>query len=202
MKLHRILKDRTAIRILKMLYDQEAMKKGYAMKLSYAKNRLGMVLSPGSSVELLSKFSLVGIDHVGNDMVMSITNKGKEFIEIFDQLVEIFAGKEGKEGKAAFADKVKVRYELTMQEKRIIVLCYKISKEIGRDFVALKTLVEELYPNQLNQTNKTSTVSRYISRLEEIKLMEKKKEGRNSYVKVTEKGLKTIKEQYLNGLMH
>lgn len=198
MKLHRILKDRTAIRILKMLYDQEAMKKGYSMKLSYAKNRLGMVLSPGNSVEILAKHGLVGIDHVGNDMVMSITNKGKEFIEIFDQLIELFAGK----NKAMQAEKVKVRYELTMQEKRIIVLCYKISREIGREFIALKILVEELYPNLPNQANKTSTVSRYISGLEELRLMERKKEGRNSYVKVTEKGLKTIKEQYLNGLMH
>ena len=198
MKLHHLLQDRTSVRILKMLYDQEAAKKGYAMRLSYARNRLGMLLSPGSSVELLAKHGLVGIDHVGNDMIMSITDKGKEFIEIFDQLIELFDGK----NKAVQAEKVRVRYELTMQEKRIIVLCYKISREIGREFVALKTLVEELYPNLPNQANRTSTVSRYVSKLEELRLMERKKEGRNSYVKVTEKGLKTIKEQYLNGLMH
>src|SRR3989344_3396092 len=170
MKLHHLLKDRTAIRILKMLYDQEAMKKGYTMRLSYAKNRLGILLSPGSSAELLGEKGLVGIVHVDNDMVMSIINKGKEFIEVFDQLIELFAAKDGKEGKAAFADKVKVRYELTMQEKRIIVLCYKISREIGREFIAMKTLVEELYPNLPSQANKTSTVSRYVSRLEELKL--------------------------------
>lgn len=196
MKLHLLLKDRTAVRVLKMLYDQETAKKGYTLRLSYARNRLGMVLSPGESVDRLSRMGLVGIDKVDDDLVMSITDKGKEFIEVFDQLVEIFNGKKREEKK------ISVRYELTMQEKRIIVLSYKISRELGREFIALKTLVEELYPNEQNQVNKTSTVSRYISRLEELRLMEKKKEGRNSYVKVTEMGLKTIKEQYLNGLMH
>jgi len=197
MRLHHLMQDRTAIRILKMLYDNEAAKKGYSMRLSYAKNRLGMTLSPGKSVETLSRFGLVGIDNVGNDMVMSITNRGKEFIEVFDQLIELFAAK-----KPSYAGKVKVRYELTGQEKRIIVMAYKIGKEIGRDFIALKTLVEELYPLQQNQANKTSAVSRYISKLEELRLMERKKEGRNTYIRVTENGLKTIKEQYLNGLMN
>jgi len=194
MRLHHLLTDRIAIRILKLLYDLETQKKGvYTMKLSDAKISLKLNSSPENSITILSTMGLIGVDAVNGDHIMSITNKGKEFIEIFDQLIELFLAKDQK-GK-----KVSVKYELTAQEKRILVLTYRISKEIGRDFVALKTLVEELYPNQ---DNKTGAVSRYISRLEEIKLMERKKEGRNSYVKVTDKGFRTIREQYLNGLMH
>lgn len=195
MNLYRLLTDRNAVRILKILYDNELQNKGsYTMKLSLAKKKLGLMFSPKKSVNKLSSLGLVGVDSVNGDYIMSMTNKGKEFIEVFDQLVELFSAKKERDEK-----KVRVRYELTAQEKRIMVLTYRIGKEIGRDFVALKTLVEELYPHQ---KNKTSTVSRYISRLEELRLMERKKEGRNIYVRVTEKGFRTIKQQYLDGLMH
>lgn len=195
MKLHSLLTDRIAVRLLKLLYDQEAQKKGsYTIKLSMAKKKLGIPAAPAKSVEHLCSLGLAVVDSVDGDCIVSITNKGKEFIDVFDQLVELFMSKEQKDSR-----KVRVRYELTAQEKRIMVLTYRVSKELGRDFIALKTLVEELYPAQ---KNKTGTVSRYVSRLEELRLMEKKKDGRNSYVRVTEKGFRIIREQYLNGLMH
>ncbi|MFO8016587.1 MAG: hypothetical protein R6U32_05770 [Candidatus Woesearchaeota archaeon] len=195
MALHHLLKDRAAVRLLKTMYDHEAMNKGsYTMKLSEAKKKLGLAADAKEQAMLLSSHGLAGIDKVNGDYIMSITNKGKEFIEVFDQLVELFRPKE-----SAGAKKVSIKYELTAQEKRIMVMAYRISREIGRDFVAMKTLVEELYPNK---GNKTSTVSRYISRLEELNLMERQRQGRHTYVKVTESGFKMIKEQYLKGLMH
>lgn len=194
MKLHPLMQDRTAIRILKMLYDQEVASRGsYTMRLSAARKRMGLFFAPFKSMDALSSYGLIGVDSVDGDYIMSMTNKGKEFIELFDQIVELFAVR--KDGQK----KVRVRYELTSQEKRILVLTYRICKEVGNDFVPLKALVEELYPHQ---DNKTSIASRYISKLEELRLMERRKEGRNTLVRVTEHGFKTIKEQYLNGLMH
>lgn len=194
MKLYHLLTDRAAVRILKMLYDEEVLNKGsYTMKLSDARKKLGLILSPKSSVTSLSGCGLVTTDSVDGDTIMSITNKGKEFIESFDQLVDIYHGKKPEQKS------IRVKYELTSQEKRIIIMAYKISSEMGKELVPLKTLVQELYP--YDQRGKTSVVSRYISRLEEIKLMQRTKEGREVFVSVTEQGFKTIKEQYLKGLM-
>jgi len=194
MKLHHLLKDRDAVRILKMLYDEEVLKKGsYTMKISSARKKLGLLLPPKNSVINLSDCGLVTTDNVDGNLIMSITNKGKEFIESFDQLAEVFKGRKPEQKS------IRVNYSLMQQEKRVLVMAYRISTESGMEFVPLKILVQELYP--YDQRGKTSVVSRYISKLEEIKLMERKKDGRVVLVSVTEQGFKTIKEQYLKGLM-
>lgn len=193
-RLYDLLKDRTAIRILKALYDHEASKKNsYTLHLNEISRSLGLADYPKESAENLSGFGLVAMDTVNGDIVMSITNKGKDFIEIFDQLIELFMPE--KVGKKM----ISVKYELTIQEKKILVLSYKISKESGSDFIAMNTLVQELYP--YNQSGKASAVSRHISKLEEINLMSRKKEDKEILVSVTDKGLKTIREQYLKELM-
>ncbi|MCX6707620.1 MAG: hypothetical protein NT001_05785 [Candidatus Woesearchaeota archaeon] len=194
MKLYPLLNDRNSVNVLKILYDNETKNKNsYTLKLSEVKKAIGLSSYPKESALLLSTYGLIALDYVDNDYIVSITNKGKEFIEIFDQLVDIF------KPKTVGEKSVSIRYELTGQEKRILVMAYKISKETGRDFIPLNLIVQEIYP--YNQQGKASTVSRYISKLEEIKLMEKKKEGRNILVSVTEQGFKTIREQYLKGLM-
>ncbi|MBU0536751.1 MAG: hypothetical protein KKE20_07320 [Nanoarchaeota archaeon] len=195
MKLHPLIIDRDAINILKVIYDHEVIQKNsYTLKLSDARSRTSINGTGVAAAEKLSSYNLIALDAVDNDHIMSITNKGKEFIEVFDQLVELFQPKQ--KGQQS----VSIKYELTNQEKKILVLTYKISKESGSDFVSLKMLVEELYP--INQGGKSGAVSRYVSKLEEIGLMQKKKEGRKIFVSVTEKGFKTIRQQYLKGLMH
>ena len=194
MHLRALLNDRTAINILKILYDNEVLEKSsYTMRLSQAKQKLSLAAMPVSSAELLSSAGLMAFDRVNGDCVMSITNKGKEFIEIFDQLVDLCRP------QIAETRAVRIRYELTGIEKKILIIAYRIGKEAGTDFIALKTLVQELYP--YDQKGKTAIVSRYIRKLEEIALVERKKDGRNTVVKLTEKGFKTIREQYLRELM-
>ena len=195
MVLYPLLMDRVAIRTLKLLYDNEVLEKSsYTLKLSDTQRRLGLSSMPSSSADLLASHGLIALDAVNGDKIMSITEKGKEFIEIFDQLIDLFKPKIIEEKQA-----VRVRYELTGLEKRVLILTYRISKEAGTDFITLKTLVQEIYP--YDQKGKTATVSRYVKKLEEIALVERKKEGRNSFVKVTDKGFKTIKDQYLKELV-
>ena len=195
MKLHPLLTDRTAINILKTLYNHEVIEKNsYTIKLSEAGKKACCSSYPLESAQKLSSYGLIALDAVEKDHVMSMTNKGKEFIEIFDQLVELFQPKRTGERS------VRIKYELTNQEKRILVLAYKISKESGSEMVPLKMLVQELYP--YDQAGKASVVSRYISKLEELSLMQRSKEGRNVLVSVTEQGFRTIREQYLKGLIH
>lgn len=194
MKLYPLLNDRNSINILKILYDHETKhKNSYTLKLSDIKKAIGLSSYPKESALLLSTYGLIALDYVDKDYIVSITNKGKEFMEIFDQLADLFRPK--RVGDRSMS----IRYELTGQEKRILVMAYKISRETGREFIPLNLIVQEIYP--YNQQGKASTVSRYVSRLGEIKLMEKRKEGRNTLVSVTEQGFKTIREQYLKGLM-
>lgn len=196
MRLHDLFQDRTSIRILKMLYDCEVVQKGaHTMRLSEARRSLGLVFAPKGSVSRLVRFGLVCADHVDGDMIMSLTGKGKEFIDLFDQILELFMS----QGKKMAGRNVRIRYDLTEQEKRIMVLTYRMCKEIGQDLIELKALVEELHPDQ---SGKTGSVSRYVSRLGELNLMNKERRGRQTFIGVTEAGFRTIREQYLNGLMH
>ena len=195
MALYDLLIDRTAINVLKALYEHEVREKAsYSTKLSLIKQRVGVPVGLPSLQRLVGQ-ELVTMDLAEGEHILSITNKGREFIEIFDQLADLFAPREKEEQKG-----VRVKYELTSQEKRILILAYKMSKEAGVAFIPLKTLVTELYPHA-DYRAKMSTVSRYVTKLEEIQLMERKKEDRATQVKVTEKGFRTIKEQYLKGLM-
>ena len=190
-----LLTDRVSINILKVLYDHEVREKAsYSTKLSEVKQRLSMPIAL-LPLQKLSSMELITMDLVEGEHILSITTKGKEFMEIFDQLVELFHPQDKPEQKS-----VRVKYELTSQEKRILILAYKMSKESGVSFIPLKALVTELHPHKDYRT-KMSTVSRYVTKLEELQLMERKKEDRATLVKVTDKGFKTIKEQYLKGLM-
>ncbi|MBD3313773.1 hypothetical protein GF345_04995 [Candidatus Woesearchaeota archaeon] len=195
MKLYPLLTDKDAINLLKALYDNEVLeKKSYTTKLSDVGSKARLKSRGTEAAEKLSSYNLIALDSVDNDYIMSITNRGKEFIEIFDQLVELM------NPKSSGQRSISIKYELTNHEKKILILTYKMSKESGSDFIPMKMLVEELYP--VNQAGKSGVVSRCISKLEEIGLMERQKQGRKTLVCVTEKGFKTIRQQYLKGLMH
>ena len=194
MSLRDVLTDRHAVVLLKILYDNEVLQKSsYTMKLSYAKTRLNLMLAPKDSARALADAGLVAMDILDNDVVLAITSKGKEFIEVFDQLVDLFRP------KIVQPRSVSVKYELVGMEKKILALTYRIGKEAGTDKISLKTLVQDLYP--YDQSGKAGIVSRYVSRLEEIGLMRRSKEGREAFVEITEVGSKTIREQYLKELM-
>jgi len=192
MSLYDLLTDRGAVNVLKVLYVQEVEKSGsYTMKLAEVKSEVGFSFKTDESLSILSEIGLIVVDDGENDKLLSITEKGKEFIGIFDQLKEVFDGKKKQESKIA------LKYELTPLERKILVFCLKIGKEVGSEYVSLKSLAEEVYPTKANN----STVSRYANKLCELNLLDKKKEGRNSYYKVTDKGKKTVKEQFLQELL-
>lgn len=195
MTLYGLLSNRIAINVLKTVYMHEVREKAsHTTSLHVIKKRLPIEVGI-DDLNLLVECELVTMDLVEGEHILSITQKGKEFIEVFDQLIEVYEGKEKSPAKS-----VKVKYELTSQEKRILVLTYKMLKESGAEYIPLKNLVEEMYPRE-DYSTKISSVSRYVSRLEDIYLMQRKKEGRKSLVRVTDKGFRIIKEQYLKGLM-
>ncbi len=192
MRIYDLLTDKGAINILKLLYVQEVEKQGsFTMKLSQIKAELPFSFESKESLFKLVETRLIVLDEVPEDKLLSITEKGKEFIGIFDQLKDVFEEKKRQESR------ISLKYELTPLERRILVICLKVSKEVGSKYVSLKSLSEEVYPKNAN----SSAVSRYANRLCELNLLEKKKEGRNSYYRVTEQGKKTVKEQFLHELL-
>lgn len=196
MGLYDLLREKAAINILKKLYDREVVeKKSYTMKLSEIKAELGFKSNFLYSIDLLHGNGLVTAEKTEKDFVLSITDKGKRFIEAFDGLLEVFKAEKAGQVKR----NIKVRYGLTELEKKILVMLFKIGKEIGYDNVTIKSVAAEIYPR--GYEGKVSTISRYIKRLQDLQLVKKTKRENKVFIRVTEKGLKTIKEQFLLGIM-
>ena len=197
MGLFDILKDRGSVNILKQLYNQEVvLKTGYTMKISDIQRKI-QFQNMTDSADILAKNGLISLEIVEKEHIVSITEKGKHFIEVFDQLVDLFnvskiSGK--PEGKS-----VKIKYNLVEIEKKIMVMVYKITKETGRG-VDLKTLTSEIYPYHDYKT-RVGTVSRYVNKLSDLKLIDKAKDGRSSTMKLTNTGFKVMNEQFLKVLV-
>jgi predicted transcriptional regulator len=143
-------------------------------------------------VSNLEEAELISAEQGGNgELVLSITQKGKDFIDQFDRLIAVMQGK--KEEKKAF----QVEYNLTPLEQRMLVMCAKIKSESG-GIVPLKMLTQEVYPYK-DPSAKTGSVSKYAKKLEELNLLERVKRNNRTFFDVTESGERVIKEQFLNG---
>ena len=191
MKLYLILKDRSSINILKILYDNEVSSKKYTMLYSDMKPKLAV--SEGS-------LTLVNLENVGllsaeksddGSLVLSITQKGKDFIDSFDKLILVMQDKK-KEKKAYH-----VEYGLTPMEQRILVMCSKMKSETGK-VVALRMLTQEVYPYK-DPSSKTGSVSKYAKKLEELNLLERVKNRNRIFFDITESGERVIKKQLIEG---
>ena len=196
-----VLTNRAAINILKMVYDHEVTHKNqYTLNLSTIQKILLLIDSPTSALMLLSAAELITTDAVQGDVVLSITHKGKEFIEAFDQLKEIYEGEEQQIVSAPA-----IRYNLTLQEKKALGALGKITSLSTTPAVSLKILARDLCA-------KPSTLLRTLAKLEQLNLIKKeskqesKKEFKKSkkqrgkrqlLVSLTDKGSRTVKEQYL-----
>ncbi len=197
MRLYDILSDRKAVCILKLLYDKEVVEKSaYSFNFSDIKKELGLTGKDEEPLANLDNAKLIGIDDVEGEKVLTITKKGKHFIEVFDQLVDLFKGEPALRNEK----QVSIKYELTEIEKKILLITYKISKESGAESIPLKTITTELFPHHTYQS-KAGTVSRYAKKLEEINLLCRKKEGNLSFLKITEFGIKALQKQHLEGVV-
>ncbi|MBU2561395.1 MAG: hypothetical protein KKD17_03790 [Nanoarchaeota archaeon] len=190
MYLYTLLKDRASINILKILYDNETADKKYTMLYPDMKSRLHASEST-STLPNLVQAGLISTEKTEKgSIVLSITKKGKQFVEHFDRLVEVMSGK--KEEQKAY----QVQYGLTPMEQRILVLCMKMKSESG-GAVPLKMLTQEAYPYK-EPASKTGAVSRYAKRLEELNLLTKFKKNNRTFLDITESGERVIKEQFMN----
>ena len=191
MQLHPLLKDRASINILKILYDNEVSAKKFTMLYPDMKSRLAVGEGPLTLINLEKAGLLSAEKSDDGSLVLSITQKGKDFIDQFDKLIEVMQGKK-KEKKA-----YQVEYNLTPMEQRVLVMCAKMKSETGKQ-VALSMLTQEVYPYK-DPGAKTGSVSKYAKKLEELNLLERVKKGNRTFFDVTESGERVIKEQLVAG---
>jgi DNA-binding MarR family transcriptional regulator len=191
MQLYTLLKDRASINILKILYDNEfGASKKHTMQYSDMKAKL-MVGESGQTLDNLEQAGLVSAEHSdGGGMVLSLTKKGKDFVEQFDKLIEVMVGK--KEEQKAY----QVQYSLTPLEQRILIFCSKMKSESGV-VVPLKSLAQEVYPYK-DPTSKSGTVSKHAKKLEELNLLKRVRNNNRTFFDVTESGERVIKEQFMS----
>ncbi len=190
MQLHPLLKDRASINILKILYDNEVSAKKYTMLYPEMKSKLVVTEGPLTLLNLEKAELLSAEESDGGSLVLSITQKGKDFIDAFDRLIAVMQGR--KEEKKAY----QVEYNLTPMEQRVLVMCAKVKSETGK-IVALRLLAQEVYPYK-DPGLKTGSVSKYAKRLGELNLLERVKKNNRTFFDVTESGERVIKEQFMN----
>lgn len=183
---YKILKNRAAVNILKLLYDNEVVhRKSYSMALGDIKASLG-VLFPNQAVDILARNNLIVADETDSGMALSITEKGKQFITVLDQLIFLMRAKEIQ------GNNIALTYELTDMEEKILLVLYKLQKEIG-DIVPLKNLTQEIH-----HYKKQKPLSKPISRLEELGLICKMKKGRLIFLGITDSGERVINTQLVS----
>lgn len=77
---------------------------------------------------------------------------------------------------------------LTDLQKNIFVKLAILTQETGHDWISMKDLSVELYPDK-KYSSIRSMISNYTDVLEEHGLIKKKRKGRSTYLRLTKKGL-------------
>ncbi|MBU0461698.1 MAG: hypothetical protein KJ574_03870, partial [Nanoarchaeota archaeon] len=141
MILYDILTDRTAVNMLKILYDQEHVAKtAHTMPFF----RLNALLDHKLSLQTVLRMEAGGLltaEKVEDMFIISLNTKGKDFIEQLDKLKSIIESQE----KTKKEQSLKIEYDLSETDQKILVLCLKMEKEQGCP-VSLESIANELYP--------------------------------------------------------
>jgi len=190
MGLYHLLNERGCLNVLKELYDVEfVLKTSRTLKISELQKKIPEFIKIDQSSLILEKEGLIAREVTDEDTILSITNKGKNFFEQFDKLKKTYEGEEVRKST------LRIEYDLTALERRILTICYKLQQEFGT-IVPLRNLTQEVYPHR-NPSNRIGAISKYVSKLVDLNLMEKVKTEQKSYAKVTESGERVIKEQFM-----
>ncbi|MBI2146860.1 hypothetical protein HYU19_00100 [Candidatus Woesearchaeota archaeon] len=198
MALRELLQDRAAINILKMAYDRERQdkEKSYTITLQDAMKKLGLLFQPDASIRQLAAAEFIAAETVEGTTYISITNRGRAFIEVFDQLVEAYQ----KAAPPPAKPRIKIKYNLTDHERKLLLAATRLRNDSGQEFVPLASVVKEIFPDH-DPRRKMSAAVQQVLKLEELQFMERKKQDKKALVKVTEKGYNSIKDAYEKGLM-
>lgn len=191
MALYELLQDRLAINVLKVLHENE-LQKAYAVKLAEIQQQFQITQVPAAAQHLVSA-GLANADAVEHDAVLTITEKGKQFISIFDQLVALSNGS----GVAKKSSGMSIQYGLTPVEQRVLATAAQVIASSGKPAASLHALARALYPDEESK-KKVSGIAKQVQQLEGIGLVSTEQIGKHILVRVTENGKRTIQEQHLS----
>jgi len=188
--LFEVLKDRIGVNMLKILYDNE-----YVMKTSHTMQlyRLNAALSNTvtlSNILRMESIGLVTAEKIEDTFILSITSKGKKFIEQLTELKQLI---EAKPKSTTTRKYFTVEYEISEIGKKILLNCQKI-QEKGQK-ATLKKLTNKLFPKE--KTKKVSYVSKQLKEVEELKLIEKNEKNKTIEIVLTDSGKRVVKNQII-----
>jgi DNA-binding MarR family transcriptional regulator len=186
MRMYSILSDRTSVNILKAMHDNEfVQKKSHTMTYSELRDKL-LLKQCVASLRNLSAAGFIAKQAVEEELVLSMTDKGKRFVEEFDKLVMIFNGV--KQEQQAY----NIHYELTDLENKILLNCFKLHSETGTE-IALEDVAREAYPHKEPAKSK-STLSKYMKRLEQLHLVTRIPKPNRVFFDLTQSGERVARE--------
>ena len=135
----------------------------------------------------LKQAGLVNLDVLERNKIVAISKKGKKFMKIFDQLLNL-VNYEGIEVEVK-GRKIQIKYNLTNNEKKALKMMYKLCDKSTMP-ISLNMLVMSLFPVE-NFEEKTPFVVKTLKRLEKLNFVSLGAQRAN----LTEKGLKVISEE-------
>jgi DNA-binding MarR family transcriptional regulator len=193
-QLYELLRDRSSINALKVLYDQEfVFKTAHTMPLDVLASRIGLTPEGFASTagNLIDSGLIAKEESPDNGVILSLRAKGKKFVERFDMLRDVFADKIEKEEQQYF----KIDYDLSDSENRLVILCYKMQSELGGS-VLLRTLAQEAYPHK-EASKVLGAVSKQVSKLVGLNLLKREENDDGVLLEVTSSGERLVKNQLL-----
>ena len=179
MLLRDILTDDYAINILKVMYDDEKNSTLSIKSLIETFNSKNI----STSINMLEHFELIIKEQNENGGSLALTNKGNKFIESFDVMKSNLLQKEK-------AKKVKIKYEIRDDEKKILLELQKLAKEEKNENIPLKMLTKA-------SATKLSALKKSLEELDQLNIVKITEISKESMVSLTEKGQELLKEKIL-----
>jgi hypothetical protein len=183
MSLYEILINKPCIWILKELYEAEIInKKVYTIRSSDLRKFL-KIQDVEKYILILEKHQLVHVDDISKDIVISLSQKGKDFFKSFDKLKIMTESK-----VKIIEDKpiAKVEYDLTESERKALFSVYKITKEVG-DELPINALIVESKDQELayDKLQKLNLIARV-----------KSSKGKGYTISLTPSGKRVIQSEF------
>jgi len=164
--LYNVLKRRAAVNLLKRLEQQDRVISGGAVSIEDAR--------------ILADYGLIHLDEQEGVMV-SISNKGKQFIHLLDQMKHVVEDREGR--------RVNLSFNLTEKERGVMV---GISKNDGE--VEERPLREALKKEQVVSSKKE--LASTLEPLQELGLVKIEKD----LIRITQLGKRTLTSEVLESM--
>ncbi|HME87489.1 MAG TPA: hypothetical protein VKE88_03690 [Candidatus Nanoarchaeia archaeon] len=180
MSLYEILVNRQCVWVLKELYEAEVVnKRAYTIRSSYLKKFLKLS-NPEKFILILEKNGLIHVDDVSNDIVISLSQKGKDFFKLFDKLKVLTES----QIKIIEEKHPSIEYQLTEEERKALFTVHKITQEVGPDLPIKSLITEDEYEDLA------------YDKLYKLNLIAKVNKGKGVTVSLTPAGKRVLQKEF------